>query len=73
MALRTRFTERFGIEHPIVLAPMDYVADARLAGAVSRAGGLGLLGGGYGDRDWLLKELGSLSLVEDGIGCGFIT
>lgn len=52
MTFNTRLTDRFGIEHPVVLAPMDDVADARLASAVSAAGGLGLLGGGYADADW---------------------
>ena len=50
MALRTEITRLLGIEHPILLAPMDVVSGARLTAAVSRAGGLGLLGGGYGDR-----------------------
>ena len=44
--LKTPFTERFGLAHPIVLAPMDKVAGGRLAAAVSAAGGLGLIGGG---------------------------
>ena len=48
MTLHTRFTERFGIEHPIVSAPMDVVSTAELATAVSRAGGLGLVGSGHG-------------------------
>ena len=38
--------------HPILLAPMDLVCDARLATAVSRAGRLGLVGDGYCDADW---------------------
>lgn len=67
----TRLTSAFGIEHPIVLAPMDLVADARLAGAVSAAGGLGLLGGGYGDRGWLERQLGEVT--PGSVGCGFIT
>ena len=37
MAMTTRLTERLGVRHPIMLAPMDIVSDARLAGAVSRA------------------------------------
>ncbi|MBB4853839.1 NAD(P)H-dependent flavin oxidoreductase YrpB (nitropropane dioxygenase family) [Mycobacteroides chelonae] len=53
MTLKTRLTDRFGIEHPVVLAPMDDVADACLASAVSAAGGLGLLGGGYADQTWI--------------------
>jgi NAD(P)H-dependent flavin oxidoreductase YrpB (nitropropane dioxygenase family) len=43
MALRTRFTELVGIEHPIVQGGMMWVGRAELAAAVSNAGGLGLL------------------------------
>ena len=50
-------TERFGLRVPIVSAPMAGVAGGALAGAVSRAGGLGLIGGGYGDRVWIEREL----------------
>ena len=71
MSLHTRFTERFGIEHPIVSAPMDVVSTAALATAVSRAGGLGLIGGGYGDKDWLSRELAAAAGTP--VGCGFIT
>jgi nitronate monooxygenase len=57
MALRTAFTELLGLRHPIALAPMGGSAGGALAAAVSNAGGLGLLGGGNGDRDWLTREL----------------
>ena len=53
----TALTEMFGLEHPIVLAPMGGVSGGRLAAAVSNAGGLGLVGGGYGDAAWLRTEL----------------
>ncbi|MFF0544922.1 NAD(P)H-dependent flavin oxidoreductase [Nocardia thailandica] len=43
--LRTRFTETFGIEHPIVQGGMMWVGRAELAAAVSNAGGLGILTG----------------------------
>src|SRR6201985_120889 len=43
MSLRTRFTERFGVEHPIVQGGMMWVGRAELAAAVSNAGGLGIL------------------------------
>ena len=56
MRLRTRLTERFDIEHPIISAPMGMIAGGRLAAAVSNAGGLGLIGGGYGDGGWLERE-----------------
>jgi NADH:quinone reductase (non-electrogenic) len=45
MAIRTRFTEVFGIEHPIVQGGMQGVGRAELASAVSNAGGLGILTG----------------------------
>ena len=57
MAIRTALTEAFGLEYPIVLAPMASVSGGRLAAAVSKSGGLGLVGGGYGDPDWLREEL----------------
>jgi len=41
--LRTRFTETFGIEAPIVQGGMQWVGVAELASAVSNAGGLGIL------------------------------
>src|SRR5271165_6614716 len=71
MPLRTRLTERFGIQHPIVSAPMGFLAGGRLAAAVSRAGGLGLIGGGYGDGDWLDREFTAAG--NERVGCGFIT
>ncbi|QLY30981.1 NAD(P)H-dependent flavin oxidoreductase [Nocardia huaxiensis] len=43
MALRTRFTETFGVEHPIVQGGMMWVGRAELAAAVSEAGGLGII------------------------------
>ena len=43
--MKTRITELFGIEHPIVQGGMHYVGFAELASAVSNAGGLGLITG----------------------------
>src|SRR3954454_23466296 len=71
MRLRTRLTERFNIEHPIISAPMGMIAGGRLAASVSNAGGLGLIGGGYGDGDWLDREFGAAGNAP--VGCGFIT
>jgi len=57
MALRTAFTELLGLRHPLALAPMGGSAGGALTAAVSNAGGLGLLGSGNGNRDWLDREL----------------
>src|ERR1700729_1934117 len=43
MALRTRFTEMFGIEHPIVQGGMQWVGRAELVAAVANAGALGFI------------------------------
>ena len=71
MPISNRLTQILGIEHPILLAPMDLVSGGRLAAAVSHAGGLGLLGGGYGDDGWIEREWARAGNAR--IGCGFIT
>ena len=74
MAIRTALTEALGLEYPTILAPMGSVSGGRLTAAVSNAGGLGLVGGGYGDPSWLREEL---SLARDEAqqpwGVGLIT
>jgi nitronate monooxygenase len=52
---------------------MDLVADARLTVAVTAAGGFGMLGGGYGDEQWLARELDLLDQSHSRFGVGFIT
>src|SRR5690606_31616183 len=72
--ITTPFTESFDLRHPIVLGPMGGVAGGRLAAAVSNAGGLGLVGGGYGDLAWLKTELAlAKELSTRSWGAGFIT
>lgn len=55
-AIRNRLTQVIGIEHPILLTPMDLVSGGRLAAAVTHSGGLDLLGGGYGDGAWIERD-----------------
>ncbi|WP_322866036.1 NAD(P)H-dependent flavin oxidoreductase [Aquicoccus sp. G2-2] len=69
--IETPFTRAFGLTAPIVCAPMALVAGGRLAAAVSRAGGLGLIGGGYGDGEWIEDQW--LEAGNAAVGCGFIT
>ena len=52
---------------------MDVIAGARLAAAVSDAGGFGILGGGYGDSAWLEQETAKLRHCAAPFGIGFIT
>ncbi|VBA39326.1 Putative monooxygenase [Mycobacterium attenuatum] len=70
MSLTTRLTEFLGIQHPILLAPMALVSGGRLAAAVTAAGGLGLVGGGYGEADWLDEQIGETAGAR--VGYGFI-
>jgi nitronate monooxygenase len=73
VSISTSITKLLGISHPILLAPMDLVADARLTVAVTAAGGFGILGGGYGDEQWLVRELDLLDQSHTRFGVGFIT
>jgi nitronate monooxygenase len=50
---------------------MAQISGGRLAAAVTGAGGLGLIAGGYGDAEWLQREF---DLADEArVGCGFIT
>jgi nitronate monooxygenase len=71
MPIRTRLTDRLDIAHPIISAPMGFVAGGKLAAAVTAAGGLGIIGGGYGDAQWLEREFAAAGNTR--VGCGFIT
>jgi len=71
MPIKTRLTERLALRHPVLLAPMGSVAGGALAGAVTAAGGLGLIGGAYGDAEWLERQFAAAG--NHRIGCGFIT
>lgn len=71
MPLATRLTATFGIRYPILSAPMAFAGGGQLAAAVSAAGGLGLIGGGYGDDTWLEEQFRLAGDVP--VGVGFIT
>jgi nitronate monooxygenase len=73
MPIATPLTALLGIQHPILLAPMDVIAGARLTAAVSSAGGFGVLGGGYGEKAWLEAETKKLKGSRAPFGIGFIT
>ena len=73
--ITTRLTQKFDMEHPIVCAPMAMVCGGALAAAVGKAGGLGILGGGYagtiGEGTDLEEQYRMTGNTP--IGIGFIT
>lgn len=72
--ITTALTRLFGIQHPVVLGPMGAVAGGALTAAVSNAGGLGLVGGGYGDIEWVRREVAlAKASTAKPWGVGFIT
>jgi nitronate monooxygenase len=73
MPIGTPLTSLLGIRHPILSAPMAIIAGARLVAAVGDAGGFGILGGGYGEKEWLERETAKLKKCAPPYGIGFIT
>jgi len=71
MPLATPITDLFDIRHPVLLAPMAGASGGALAAAVTAAGGLGLIAGGYGDADQLDAEFETAGNAR--VGVGFIT
>jgi len=69
--LSTRLTRSWNLRHPVLSAPMAFAAGGKLAAAVSRGGGLGLIGGGYGDPAWLEEQFEAAQGIP--VGVGFIT
>ncbi|MBV9097539.1 MAG: nitronate monooxygenase, partial [Frankiaceae bacterium] len=59
--IRTWLTNTFGLDVPVVSAPMAGVSGGALAAAVSAAGGLGLVGFASGTADQLQAELQTAS------------
>jgi len=54
----TRLTKLLGIKHPIIQGGLQWLATARLASAVSEAGGLGIISSlSFPDQDSLRKEI----------------
>lgn len=69
--IANRLTQTLNIQHPIISAPMAFAAGGALAAAVNAAGGLGLIGGGYGDDTWLAQQFDLCAGHR--VGVGFIT
>jgi nitronate monooxygenase len=64
--MKTRITELFGIEHPILQGGMHYVGFAEMAAAVSNAGALGIITGlTQGTPENLAKEIARCREMTD--------
>jgi len=64
----TIFCDTFRVQAPVVNAPMANIAGGVLAGAVASAGGLGLIGGGYGDLPWIEQQFALANNPDVGVG-----
>ncbi|MCL4466590.1 MAG: enoyl-[acyl-carrier-protein] reductase FabK [Chloroflexi bacterium] len=55
--LSTPVCDRLGMQYPIVQGGMAWIATAELAGAVSNAGGLGVVAAGNAPPEWVQREI----------------
>lgn len=64
-SLSTRVTELLGIEQPVIQGAMARIADAKLAAAVSEAGGLGIIACGGAPLDWVEEQVRLAKTLTD--------
>jgi len=55
--LKTAICELFGIDYPIIQGGMAHLGTTELVAAVSEAGGLGIIGSGNADPDWVRQQI----------------
>jgi len=65
MYLDTRICDLFDIKHPILQGGMAWVATGELAAAVSKAGGLGIIGAGNAPKEVIKEEIKKVKDVTD--------
>lgn len=64
--VKTKITELFGIEHPIIAGPMAFLSGAELVAAVSNAGGLGIIASlTFRNLDELREEIKKTKSLTD--------
>lgn len=63
--MKTRVNELLGITYPIIQGGMAWVAEHHLAGAVSAAGGLGLIGAASAPAEWVRSEIHKVREMTD--------
>ena len=62
---KTRITDLLGIKYPIFQGGMAWIAESRLAAAVSNAGGLGIIAGGSAPIDYLRGQIRAAKEATD--------
>lgn len=63
--MKTKITELLNIKYPIFQGGMAWVADGDLAGAVSNAGGLGIIGGGNAPKEVVKANIDKVKSITD--------
>lgn len=64
--MKTRLTELLGIEYPIIQGALQWLARAPLAGAVSAAGGLGIVNAkSFSETQELVDEIAAVRAITD--------
>ncbi|HEY8418956.1 MAG TPA: nitronate monooxygenase [Clostridia bacterium] len=63
--LSTRVAQILGIKYPIIQGGMAWIADAKLAAAVSNAGGLGLIASMNAGADWVREQIRLARRITD--------
>ncbi len=55
--MKQRIDELLGIEYPLIQGGMAWVSDAKMASAVSNAGGLGVIAAGNAPANWVREQI----------------
>ena len=63
--MKTEITKLLGIEYPIIQGGMAWVAEYHLAAAVSKAGGLGLIGAASAPAQWVREQIQEAKKLTD--------
>lgn len=63
--MNTRITELLGIKYPVIQGGMAWVANGTLAGSVSKAGGLGIIGAGNMQGEQVREEIRKAKAITD--------
>lgn len=63
--INSRFSKIVGAEYPIIQGGMAWIAESKLAAAVSKAGGIGLIAGGSAPIDYIREQIRNVKAATD--------